>query len=566
VHKRSYQIAIASALLILNGFVVIDSFAQSVAIGGGSSAAKPIAIKREEVENHRVGQALIRVGLDRRDSALVSMVGVSVVVIVNPEGEVTSAHVVPSSATGPIRLSEAGQRKLEAVAGQLRYQPFDLYGHPAWATFLEPRVTVFPPELKPAEHTDFPEVRDRSSVVIRLVRGGCLGVCSSYTVEVHGDGMVLYDGGSFVAVTGKHRCSISQEKVRELVKMFRDADYFSLQDKYAWDATDLPAYVTSIEIDGESKTIMDYAGPLVGMPLAVSDLERAIDRVSGSAKWVAGGGDLVDCLRKEGWDFHSRESAEMLASVAQYGTVRAVLDLVRAGVSLDGGRADAPLVWATRKGDLEGMRLLRDAGVGPNDNDQMAAALSNAIYHRQTRALNELRDWMVDAHADEGGESKFMLASQSGVISVVRLLLKDKPDVNARDKKGRTALMLAVQQDHDERSVLEIDRAAVAEALLESGADVNLRDERGNTALIYAGWDENVTRKLLMAGANIDAQNNLGNTALMACVSPDVAWLLLANHADASIKNAEGKTALDMARDSKMGEKENVLVTGKRAK
>lgn len=387
MQKRSYQIAVASAWLILNGFGAINSFGQGTLTGPGSNAPKAIAIAREEVESHRVSQALIHVELDRRDSALVGMVGVSIVVIINPEGEVTSGHVVPSSATGPIRLSEAGQRKLEAVAGQLHYRPFELDGHPVWATFLEPRVSVFPPELKPAEHVDFPDLKDWSSMVIRLVRGGCLGTCPSYTVEIRGDGMVLYDGGGFVAVAGKHRCSISQEKVRELVKMFRDADYFSLQDQYAWDATDLPTYVTSIEIDGKSKKVRDYAGALVGMPLVVSDLGAAIDRVSGSAKWVVGEGDLVDCLRKEGWDFHSRESAEMLATVAQYGTVSAVLDLVHAGVSLDGGKTDAPLIWAARRGNLEMMRLLRDAGADRNDNDGMALALSNAIYHHQMKGV-----------------------------------------------------------------------------------------------------------------------------------------------------------------------------------
>jgi hypothetical protein len=72
----------------------------------------------------------------------------------------------------------------------------------------------------------------------------------------------------------------------ELVDFFRNANYFSLHDRYVSGITDNPVYETSISFDGMSKSVLDYVGQSVGMPPTVSDLEAAIDRLSGASKWV----------------------------------------------------------------------------------------------------------------------------------------------------------------------------------------------------------------------------------------------------------------------------------------
>lgn len=429
-----------------------------------------------------------------------------------------------------------------------------------------------PARLQAQEPVPFPKVHKWKSVVITLTKMSSFPP-SMYKVEVHGDGTVFYDGvgvlngSNFgVAITGKHRCTAPKKSVRELVTQFRDADFFSLSDKYEAQVFDAGYSELSIVVDGKRKSVTDVMGYRVGMPRAVGNLEGAVGQVADVRRWTVGEDDLVDCLRKEGWDFHSQKSAEMLASVAQHGTIEVVQDLLRAGAPMYAGEIDTPLVLAAGRGNVEMMRVLRSAGAGKNDKSELAVALANAVYEHRTNAANELLDWMAGADADECDESKFMVAARSGVISEVRLLLPGQTDINARDKKGRTALMLAVQQDGDERSIAEVDRFVVVRDLLEAGADVNLRDEQGNTALMYSRWDESVTRELLAADADIDARNNSGETALMLCGSPDVAWLLLANHADASTRNAEGKTALDLAREKGMKEKEEVLVSGKRSK
>ena len=59
-----------------------------------------------------------------------------------------------------------------------------------------------------------------------------------------------------------------------------------IYDRYVSGITDNPAYETSIFFDGMSKSVLDYVGQSVGMPSTVSDLEAAIDRLSGASKWV----------------------------------------------------------------------------------------------------------------------------------------------------------------------------------------------------------------------------------------------------------------------------------------
>src|SRR5712664_3221198 len=79
---------------------------------------------------------------------------------------------------------------------------------------------------------------------------------------------------------------ISHASLVKLVDAFRRVDYFSLAAGYASGVTDMPTYVTSISFDGMSKSVLDYVGREAGMPRGVSDVELAIDRLSGASNWI----------------------------------------------------------------------------------------------------------------------------------------------------------------------------------------------------------------------------------------------------------------------------------------
>merc|ERR1712111_89346 len=113
------------------------------------------------------------------------------------------------------------------------------------------------------------------------------------------------------------------------------------------------------------------------------------------------------------------------------------------------------------------------------------------------------------------------------------------------DGDGNTALILAGKKGH-----LDILRE-----LLDRGANIEAQDKwQGNTALQYAAQNNHleVVKELLDRGANIEAQGKWqGNTALHYAARYnrlDVVKVLLDRGANVRTKNADGETALKLAR------------------
>lgn len=338
-----------------------------------------------------------------------------------------------------IKISQAHFTQAEALVKNLRFRPFTRRGEPVAVTF-ELQVSVLPLELQPTRHVPFPKVKDWRSVKISLARSGCFGACPAYKVEVRGDGSVSYEGRGYVAFTGRHAGTVSQQNVIELVKLFEGADYFSLQDNYRAAITDNPTYVTSIEIDGLKKQIVDYVGLQVGMPMSVSRLEEAVDRLSGSERWTHGTSETLAALEAEHWDFKSAEAAATLARATQYGNADVVRDLARAGVPLTGevnpGRTMsswgtvAPLVTASAKGEVPMVRALLDAGAAANPR-QLGDALVAAAESGNVEALQLLLKSGANSNVrDRNGLTLLMAAAKSGRPAMVKEVLKLHPEVN----------------------------------------------------------------------------------------------------------------------------------------
>jgi ankyrin repeat protein len=133
-------------------------------------------------------------------------------------------------------------------------------------------------------------------------------------------------------------------------------------------------------------------------------------------------------------------------------------------------------------------------------------------------------------------------AAEQGNINVVKFIIDDGANVNARKDDGMTSLMYASLGGH-----LEIVRALIAR-----GADVNARTNDGVSSLMYAslGGHLEIVRALLAKGADVNAGTNDGRTALMvASVGGrlEVVNALLSKGADVHAETRDRETALLMA-------------------
>jgi len=556
----------------------------------------PISVSREEADRHMAGpDALyLPVKWHSRDPLNSS---ITVEVVAGATGAVVSAKAVPES--GP-EFTPENMAQAELLVRALHFTPFKRNGHAVMARF-ERYVSLLPPEVKLARRVPFPKVKDWKTVKITLLRATPYG--TDYTLAVYADGTVLYRGYSSVAFTGRHRGSVPAQNVAQLVKLFEQADFYSLRDQYSVHA-DAFIRTISIAIDGRRKQIDDEDGLAVGMPLAVERLEDAVDRLSGSERWTQGNAETLAALEAEHWDFHSQEAADTLARVAAFGNAQAVRDLVRAGVPLNGKRCGglppdqascyAPLEAAAAKGDLSTLQILLGAGASANSQDlgralvvagelgdpallqalldagaakteDLGHALVAAAGSGKVEALHLLLAYGASMRArDQQGHTVLMAAAHSGSPAMVREILNSHPDVNATssipcvpsigvspqlhpedckqlESDGHTALMEGAW-GHDGNIPPEgVDRAEVVRLLLAAGADVNARDALGLTPLALSTHNPEVVLLLLQAGANTNARDYRGQTVLDAASNDEVKRMLTEHGALASPKKVNSK-------------------------
>lgn len=136
------------------------------------------------------------------------------------------------------------------------------------------------------------------------------------------------------------------------------------------------------------------------------------------------------------------------------------------------------------------------------------------------------------------GKTKLMDAAQRGDRAAVQAAFAVGDKANDLDASGWTPLMYAASSYGD----------SVVSEMLKAGADVNARSKRGETALMASAVTGMTDEDLLDAGADVNAVNDVGMTALMLLVQrgkPEEITTLLKAGADARKKDAAGRTALD---------------------
>ncbi len=294
---------------------------------------------------------------------------------------------------------------------------------------------------------------------------------------------------------------------------------------------------------------------------------------------------VISVLLEAGADLHVRESFQhynALHNAAENGTAEVVRTLLAAGADpnewtmgfhIDWGWAWTPLHLAARSNrDPDAVTALIEAGAALDAHSGTRYREGNAPLHFAGMNPNPaVTAVLLDAGANVNSLSRtgrtplHEAAAYASDPAAIELLVEAGADVNAHDANGYTPLHSAAWFN---------PRPEITTALIAAGADVNARDPEGyvpagrganyRTPLFMSvyrgGWliggqpmptsgQASVVEVLVRAGADLELTDGSALTALHAAArwSPFAFPLLLRLGADPTVRDAEGKTPLDYA-------------------
>jgi ankyrin repeat protein len=218
---------------------------------------------------------------------------------------------------------------------------------------------------------------------------------------------------------------------------------------------------------------------------------------------IAGDVDRVKLLANHGADLNKRNSQGYtpLTSAARQRNstlVKLLLDL-KADPNARDGNGMTPLLEAIMRNDVSSMKLLLAHGadmelLGPEGIN----ALGLAIEERQYEAAKALIDAGAKVNVSVGNqhltplmitaaemappEGAIFLPSSTRPIDIAKILIQRGADVNAKDRTGITALMVAASHNN----------APMIGLLLQSGADASATNDQGQTAIDITKLNNNI--------------------------------------------------------------------------
>jgi ankyrin repeat protein len=143
----------------------------------------------------------------------------------------------------------------------------------------------------------------------------------------------------------------------------------------------------------------------------------------------------------------------------------------------------------------------------------------------------------------------FLKAVENDNHEAVRIFLSSGVDLEVKDERGWTPLMIATANG----------KASLAQLLINSGARLIARDINGFTPLHWAALQgmSSIVALLISKGVDVDSQSKFKWTPLMqACTRGhrSVCSLLIAAGANLALANSDGSTALQIASSKGFGE------------
>ena len=139
--------------------------------------------------------------------------------------------------------------------------------------------------------------------------------------------------------------------------------------------------------------------------------------------------------------------------------------------------------------------------------------------------------------ADHQGKTALHKSAIKGNLDIIEFLIQNGARIDVKEEKsGRTALHMATKPE-------------VAKLLIEKGAQIEAKDTRGRTPLLICAMESHaeVAQVLVQHGAQVNSKTGGGNTPLTFATSYghiDMVKLLVQNGAQVDIKGQHGNTPL----------------------
>ena len=207
---------------------------------------------------------------------------------------------------------------------------------------------------------------------------------------------------------------------------------------------------------------------------------------------------------------------------------------------------------ASRKGNIEDMKICLSKGVDPNYKWDKETILSHAFNDKtlempklliNTKGIR-INEWNLRPAPEVTWKFTALMRAVE-YPEMVKLLLDKGALIDLQDEwlqwdgkpsehGGNTALMLSVK-----------DYTASTKILLDRGAKINVQNRRGETALMLSVSNTETAKLLIDKGASLDIQTLGGETALMYAAGKytDVVKLLLDKGADILIRQSTYKVS-----------------------
>jgi ankyrin repeat protein/serine/threonine protein kinase len=314
-----------------------------------------------------------------------------------------------------------------------------------------------------------------------------------------------------------------------------------------------------------------HAAANAGKPVVVALLLEARARVNAAGPDLCtplqlavmrGRRDVMELLlaKRPDLEWRNKFGTTALHQAIQLRAMELATMLIERGADVDAattGRTNngiTALMFCAHEGYLGMMKLLLDHGAQLELTGQAAeTALGVAAAAGQMEAARLLLDRGAKLEAaDQDGTTAFMRAAKMGQLEMVKFLLgRDARLLGDRGKAGFTALHEAADRGHPD----------VVEFLLSRGMKADLRCDRGGTPLCNAanGCFTNetsyvaVVKVLLAHSADVNARTRGNQTPLHRAAEwgrPQIMQALLAAGADPNSRDDDGKTALDIAKET----------------